>query len=248
MTYSPLGYSLPNLAVTGYAAQEAAWGGLVRGQRDGPEPGGQLADRADPPGSDRRPTPATGDTSDHPERRRLAADHGRRLRLDQAQRDDRPGQDRQHLDPQRAPEQPVHHVEPRSPCRASRLGFPSNGGKVFITFIIEGTQTVAVKGQYPDFYRVPLPVKIVNPLPNLQVIAEDLPSSLQPGDVITPTIRIANLGAGEPGRRGRSRSSWSPRSTRTSGRATPSSPRTRSRACRASPRCRRPPPARSTTT
>ncbi len=79
-------------------------------------------------------------------------------------------------------------------------GFPqSNGGKVFITFSSsEGTQTVAVKGQYPDFFRVPQPVKIVNPLPNLQVVAEDLPSPLEPGDVISPTIQIANLGAGDP--------------------------------------------------
>jgi hypothetical protein len=38
-------------------------------------------------------------------------------------------------------------------------------------------------------------VKVVNPLPNLQVVAEDLPLTLQPGDVISPTIQIANLGS-----------------------------------------------------
>ena len=43
--------------------------------------------------------------------------------------------------------------------------------------------------------------------------------------MIAPTIRIANLGAGDPASRARSRSTSSPRSTRTSGRATRSSAR-----------------------
>ena len=41
-----------------------------------------------------------------------------------------------------------------------------------------------------------------NPAPDLQVTAVDIPATLQPGDVITPTIRISNYGLGDPGNQG----------------------------------------------
>ena len=47
-------------------------------------------------------------------------------------------------------------------------------------------------------YRDPDPITITNPLPDLQVAGLDVPGTLQPGDVISPTIRIVNLGSANP--------------------------------------------------
>jgi hypothetical protein len=200
MTYSPLGYSLPNLNVTGYAAQEAAWGGSfavdVTVQNQGAssliEPTHLAQTTTDPTTGAVTITPSDADslptTVDVYAGTKPNSTTGL-VKIDSIA---------------------IPAVLQNSQYTTSTVfslpsrpaGFPSNGGHVYITFIVEGTQTAAIKGQYPDFYRVPLPVKIVNPLPNLQVVAEDLPASLQPGDVITPTIRIANLGATDPGLQG----------------------------------------------
>ncbi len=200
MTYSALGYSLPNLAVTGYAAQEAAWGGSfavdVTVQNQGAssliEPTHLSQTTTDPATGDVSITPSNADaqptTVDVYASTKPNATTGL-VKIDS-------------ISIPSVTQNSQFNTSTTFTLPSRPAGFPKNGGKVFITFIIEGTQTVAVKGQYPDFFRVPQPVKIVNPLPNLQVVAEDLPSPLEPGDVISPTIQIANLGAGDPSTQG----------------------------------------------
>jgi len=200
MTYSPLGYSLPNLAVTGYAAQEAAWGQNfavnVTVQNQGAssliEPTHLSPTTTDPTTGNVSVTPSTADSAptivDVYASTKPNATTGL-VKIDS-------------IAIPSVLQNSLYQTTADFTLPAKPAGFPNNGGKVFITFVVEGTQPVTVKGQYPNFYRVPLPVKIVNPLPNLQVISEDLPTSLQPGDVISPTIRIANLGAGNTAAQG----------------------------------------------
>jgi hypothetical protein len=200
MTYSPLGYSLPNLSVSGYAAQEAAWGGTLgvevtvqnQGASSLVEPTHLFPTTTDqttgnviitPSNADALPTMVDVYASTKPN-----ATTGL-IKLDSVS---------------------IPAVTQNSLFQTTTVfnlpsrpkGFPSNGGKIYLTYIIENTQAVTQKGQIPQFFRVPLPVKLVNPLPDLQVVAVDLPSTLQPGDVISPTIQIANLGAGNPALQG----------------------------------------------
>jgi hypothetical protein len=200
MTYSPLGYSLPDLAVTGYAAQEAAWGGQfavnVTVQNQGAssliEPTHVSQTTTDPDTGDVSITPSDADALPTTVAVYAGTKPHQTTGLVEIDSISIPA----------VTQNSQYNTTADFTLPSRPAGFPTNGGKIYITFIIQNSQTVSVKGQNPEFFRVPLPVKIVNPLPNLQVIAEDIPSPLQPGDVISPTIRIANLGAGNPGTQG----------------------------------------------
>ena len=85
---------------------------------------------------------------------------------------------------------------------ARPAGFPGNGGKVFLTYVVNNSQGFSESTFANNLFRVPTPVTITDPLPDLQVTAFNLPSTLQPGDVISPTIRIVNLGASDPALQG----------------------------------------------
>ena len=71
-----------------------------------------------------------------------------------------------------------------------------------MTLVANDSNTILQESEAGNVFHVPQAVKITNPLPNLQVVAEDITSPLEPGDVIAPTIRIANFGAGNPGTQG----------------------------------------------
>ena len=86
---------------------------------------------------------------------------------------------------------------------AKPKGFPGDGGKVFLTLVVNNDQTILQSTQALNIFRVPKPVRITNPLPDLQVAAFDVASPLQPGDVITPTIRIGNFGSADPAAQGK---------------------------------------------
>lgn len=81
-------------------------------------------------------------------------------------------------------------------------GFPGIGGKLYLTLVVNNNQAVLESSTVNNVYRVPTPVTITNPLPNLQVVALDIPAALQPGEVISPTIRIANFGSANPSAQG----------------------------------------------
>ena len=73
----------------------------------------------------------------------------------------------------------------------------------YITLAVNSNRAVIETNYADNVYRIPRPVVLdPNPAPDLQVTGLDIPATLQPGDVITPTIRIANLGVGDPGNQG----------------------------------------------
>ena len=200
MTYSPYGYSLPNLAVSGYAAQVGAWGGAfsvdVTVQNQGAssliEPTHIFPSTTDP---NTGGTIITGSNVDA------------KAAIVDVYASTKPNAttglikiDSISIPAISQNSQFTTNATFNLPSRPR--GFPNNGGKIFLTYILESNQPISQAGQGPAFFRVPLPVKIVNPLPNLQVIAEDIPRVLQPGDVISPTIQIENFGAGNPALQG----------------------------------------------
>ena len=74
MAYSPLGFSLPDLTVPGFAAPAASWGGPLAVTVDRPEPGRQHDHRAAQPVPDGpAPTPAASPARATPTRRRRSS-------------------------------------------------------------------------------------------------------------------------------------------------------------------------------
>ena len=189
MAYSPLGYSLPQLNVTGFAAPSAAYGGTlavdVRVENLGAssliEPT-QLAPGS-PSFADSTPTTVQiyGSTS--------PSGKGGYVLLGSV---DIPAV-RQNSDYETVA--PV--ILPSRPA-----GFPK-AGNLYLTLAVNNDGSILQSSTAGNIYRIPKPVRIVtDALPNVQVVAVDIPNTLQPGDVIAPTIRIENFGVGDTGAQG----------------------------------------------
>ena len=81
------------------------------------------------------------------------------------------------------------------------VGFPSS--KFYLTLAVNNDRSILQNSTAGNVYHVPKAVQIVaGPLPDLQVVGFDIPQPLQPGDVVSPTIRIENFGTGDPGTQG----------------------------------------------
>lgn len=189
MAYSPLGYSLPQLNVTGYAAPAAAYGGTLAvdinvenlGASSLIEPT-QLA-----PGSPSfADSPATtvqifGSLSP-------SGKGGYFLLGSVAIPAVRQNSDYETVAPIVLPSRPA--------------GFPRTGN-LYLTLAVNNDRSILQASTAGNVYNIPKPVQIVsNALPNVQVVAVDIPTTLQPGDVIAPTIQIENLGVGDTGAQG----------------------------------------------
>jgi hypothetical protein len=85
---------------------------------------------------------------------------------------------------------------------AQPAGFPSDGGKLYVSFKINPTGTVNESDYTNNFSTSSHPVLIVAPLPELAATALDVPPVMQPGDTIAPTIRVTNFGPGSTGSQG----------------------------------------------
>lgn len=73
------------------------------------------------------------------------------------------------------------------------VGFPSTG-ILYLRLVINGNQSVA-ESNYANNVSPPIPIRIVSrSLPLLQATALDVPSVMQPGDTIAPTFQVTNLG------------------------------------------------------
>jgi hypothetical protein len=72
--------------------------------------------------------------------------------------------------------------------------FPGSGGKIFVFVRSDDDRSLRDFDQRNDIFRVRLPVRIFAPLPDLTAVALDVPTVMQPGDVIAPAIKVANFG------------------------------------------------------
>lgn len=88
--------------------------------------------------------------------------------------------------------QVVDTTIPLPPIRP--VGYPGSGGNIYLYFKLDPTNGTSNINRLHATTNVGLPVQIAAPLPDTQVLALDLPPTIQPGDVVIPRIKVANYG------------------------------------------------------
>ena len=190
LTYSALGYSLPDLTVQGYAAPVAAYGGQLAvtvnvdniGASSIPE-GTNLYQGATST-ADSQATTVNVYLSPRSKFGRGA------ILLGQV---------------------PVPAVAQNSvvqvtgafgmPTQKPR-GFPGNGGTLYVFFLVNANHTSPEGDFTNNLQRTPSPVQLAVNLPDLYTTALYTPPVMQPGDFIAPTIKVANYGTADPALQG----------------------------------------------
>ena len=81
-------------------------------------------------------------------------------------------------------------------------GFPGVGGKIYLTYVINPTHAFLEDDFTNNVFVSKKPVLITPALPDLRVVGFQTPVGLQPGDVLKPSIRIANFGSAPTGDQG----------------------------------------------
>jgi hypothetical protein len=188
LTTSPLGLSLPDLTVSGFAAPVAAWGGplAVTVDVENLASTSQIQPLALAPGSASPADVTSADVAVFVSARRRFGPDAVQIGTITV-----PG-----LTQNTEVQQTQTFTLPSRPA-----GFPGVGGQVFVTFevnpptstsnpqraILESdvTNNIATARQ---------PVRIQPALPDLRVVGLDVPPVMQPGDTIQPQIKIANFG------------------------------------------------------
>lgn len=196
LAFSQLGFSLPNLAVSGQVGPRAAWGGVLDvsvllqniGASTTTEPLSQVpATQPATPGSPYGST-STADAPDtvvavlvtrSPKSLRGAVTIGS-------------------FEAPPVSQNSVEQIPAAFTLPARPPGFPGGGGKVFVWFVANATQSISQPANANNVSG-PVPVRITGrPLPELRAIALGIPNSLHPGDTITPEIQIENFGTADP--------------------------------------------------
>jgi hypothetical protein len=182
LAYTPLGYSLPDLTVSGYTSTAAAWGGPLTVTLNIRNLGASTLPE---------PTQLQPAASSH-------ADSSATTVAVILSRSPHPNAHNSFI----AASIPVPAVIQNNLIQQTNTinlpfqpaGFPGDGGKVFVSFRINPTGNVNESDFTNNLSRSTLPVLIEAPLPELVVTNVDVPPVMQPGDTIQPTIRIANVG------------------------------------------------------
>ena len=194
LAFSSLGFSLPDLTITGQAGPRAAWGGVLEvsailqniGASTITEPLSQApATTAPTPGS---PYGSTS-TADAPETTvtvllsRSARSTRARSRWEQSR-------------PRRFHRTAWNSSSIRSRCRRDPKGFAAAGGKFFVWFLANSSNSTS-EVSHSNNLSTPVAVQVTSqPLP-VRAIALALPASLSPGDTVKPQIQIENLGSAD---------------------------------------------------
>jgi hypothetical protein len=183
LAYTPLGYSLPDLKISGYTSSSASWGSSLTVTLNVQNLGAStlieptlLAPGA-PSHADSSPTTVDVFLSRTPHPRAKDTVLAAVIPI--------PGIKQNNL----------VQISQTVTLPAQPAKFPGDGGKVYASFVINPM------GQSPDLVGAPRsaistsnPILIEAPFPQLEVTGLDVPSVMQPGDTIAPTIRIINVG------------------------------------------------------
>ncbi len=190
LAYTPLGYSLPDLTVSGYTSTVAAWGGPLTVTLDVRNLGASTLTEptALQPGAvghaDAGPTTVEVFVSRTPQRSASNSVLIGSISTPAINQND------------------LTQLTQTLTLPAQPHGFPSDGGKVYVSFKINPSGNVQESDYTNNSSRSSTPVLIEAPFPELVVTAIDVPPVMQPGDTIQPTIRIANLGPGSTATQG----------------------------------------------
>ena len=188
LAYSPLGFSLPDLTVTGYASTSASWGGPVTVTADVSNIGASTL--VEPlslaPGStssaDAPASLLTVYATTNPKSLRHAVAVGSIAVPAVAQNS-------------------FQQVNQTLTMPTQPPGFPGDGGTVYLVLVANSNGAVFQSDATNDV-SAPIPVQIEAPLPDLVALGLDVPPVMQPGDTIQPNIRIANFGPADTSAQG----------------------------------------------
>jgi hypothetical protein len=196
LAFSPLGFSLPDLTVTGEAGPRAAWGGKLDvsvylqniGASTITEPMSQ-APPTEPPitGS------LYGSTSSADAPASTVA-----VVLSPSPRSLRGSINLGKIEAPSVAQNSVEQLSAMFTLPSRPAGFAGAGGKFFVFFVANSSQSFP-EANTGNSVSKPFAVMVTRqPLPELRAIALAVPSTLQPGDTIQPTIQIENLGTADP--------------------------------------------------
>lgn len=183
MAYTPLGFSLPDLSVSGFAAPTASWGGPMAVTVDVSNTGAStiVEPLAQQPGStSTADSPATTVAV-------FASRYPNSLR----------GQIYVGSIAVPALEQnSIQQITSTLTLPSQPAGFPRQGGSIYLHYVVNPNHAFA-EMSYANNGSGHTPVVISPRLPQLQAVALDVPPTMQPGDTISPTIQVANLGSAD---------------------------------------------------
>jgi hypothetical protein len=200
LAFSALGFSLPDLTITGQAGPRAAWGGTLEvsailqniGTSTMTEPLSQLPTTSAPtPGS---PYGSTS-TADVP-------DSTIGVFLSRSARSAKGAIELGTIEAPPISQNSVEQLADSFTLPARPSGFPGAGGKFFVWFVADSSNSVLEVTKANNVSK-PVAVRVTSqPLPELRGLALALPSKLSPGDTVTPMIQIENLGTANPNLQG----------------------------------------------
>jgi hypothetical protein len=180
LAYSSLGFSLPDLTVSGFASPAASWGGPVT-----------VTVNVDNIGSTSMIEPlslAQGAVSPADAGDSKVAVYALKSRTSLA------GAVLVGLvDIPSVTQNTVTTVTSTLTMPTQPVGFPGDGGQIYFVFQANATGTVFESNTVNNL-SAPVPLLIEAPFPLLTAVGLDVPPTMQPGDTIQPNIRIANLG------------------------------------------------------
>ena len=180
MAYSPLGFSLPDLTVDGFAAPAAAWGGPLAVTVDVSNIGASTINE---------PLSLSGGlTSTADAQASTVAVYALRNPRSFAGAVQVGSIDVPAIAQNNATQITSIITLPNRPP-----GFPGDGGRVYLAFQANATGTV-FESDTGNNVSTPVLLRIEAPLPELAAVGLDVPPVMQPGDTIQPNIRVANLG------------------------------------------------------
>lgn len=182
MAYSPLGYSLPDLTVSGTVAPTAAYGHDLAIRLDVRNLGASslYEPLALEPGA-----PSTADAPpSHVGVFISRTPHfGYRTTIKIAD-----------VEVPAVPQNSVVTVNTSVQLPAYQPGFPVNGKTIYVFFKADNLNEVLEADKIHNLNRKAQPVLLQLPLPELSGVTWDVPAIVQPGDALRPTIKVANFG------------------------------------------------------
>ena len=185
MAFSPLGFSLPELSITGSVGMRAAWGGTLGVTATVLNTGTSTITNpiAQAPGS---VTTADAPASTVAVVITPRPHSGREVTIGTFQ----------------APpisQNSLEQIVETFTLPARPAGFAGGGGKFFVHLIANANSKILESHKIIDF-GPPIPVMVASrALPELSATSLDVPPFMQPGDTIVPTITITNLGTAASG-------------------------------------------------
>ena len=181
MAFSPLGFSPPDLTVSGWAAPVAAWGGplAVHVEADNIGASSMVAPLNLAPGSgntaDSSPTTVDVYISSKPHN----FSHALKVAT---------------INVPSIPQNSILPIDQIISLPQQPHGFPGDGSNIFIELKIDPQKLSVDLDRTNNRFIIKQPVQLAAPLPDLEAISMDVPTSIQPGDSVQVSAKIANLG------------------------------------------------------